>query len=161
MKIPFLICLAWSTAAKAQGSGEVYAAPGMRVHLQTRALPKKGRAKPAAIPAIVPRFWHSADSVAWQTGYIQYLQALQHFMKFPVEALREQVEGRLFVRAILSAEGLPIKVEVVKRNLTTTASHAILNAFDAEAARVVGALRFEPKAGLPDTIIIQMSYFMQ
>ncbi|MFC6223194.1 energy transducer TonB [Hymenobacter artigasi] len=162
--------MAATAGCLAQGSGEVYAAPGMRVHLQ-RSLPaaparshivptKTGMPIPLTSP-ILARFWHEADSGARQAGYAQFIRTIQHLTKYPVPALRAQTEGRIFVRAIISADGIPAKIEVVKRNMTAGASEESLSLLDAESIRVIKSMKFEPKANGADTVTVPMGYFVQ
>jgi outer membrane biosynthesis protein TonB len=172
IKLLLLFCLIWSFTVQAQSSGNSYSAPGMPLHLQhgvpvvpARSIRKTAAAErlhsvPKASP-ILARFWHETDSGARQAGYAQFIRTIQHLTKYPVPALRAQTEGRIFVRAIISADGIPAKIEVVKRNMTAGASEESLSLLDAESIRVIKSMKFEPKANGADTVTVPMGYFIQ
>jgi hypothetical protein len=152
------LCLA-GMACRAQDSRDVYAAPGMPVHLQHSLPPVAPRAKKPFLTEAMPRFWLETDSVLQLKGMNQVLNAVRSRISFPRAAMIDGVNGQILVRAILSPEGVPMMPKVVRRSSTLEAvDKKVVDLLDAETIRVVQLLRFRPKVGKPDTLTIPMSY---
>ena len=84
---------------------QVYAAPGMPVHLSRRPEPLKPKALPR--PEVAPvavRFWKLKDSAYVKAATPFYRYVSQH-MKWPVTTLQAGIEGRIYVRVILTPVG--------------------------------------------------------
>ncbi|MDQ2795346.1 MAG: hypothetical protein M3Y12_15265 [Bacteroidota bacterium] len=159
MKLLLLLGLGWSVAARAQGTGGTYSAPGMPLHLQNRTHTIPIVTKTSLSPvAVLPRFWHSASAIYMNVGYAQSLYFIQYNTVYPQIALDIEFEARVYIRAVIPAAGEPSAIEVVKRNKVVGAQKAASNALEAESIRVVRAMRFEHKTGVSDTIVFPMLY---
>ena len=156
----FLGCLA--VVVRAQGTGAVYAAPGMQVKLQ-RGLPAEViRVRKPFLTDPLPRFWIGADSVLQLRGQQSVLQAVRSRLRFPKAAMMEGVRGSIYVRAFISPEGTPTSITVVGRSTALeSVNKEALKALDAETIRVVELLRFVPKQGSVDTLTIPMGFFFE
>ncbi|WP_083326468.1 TonB family protein [Hymenobacter coccineus] len=154
----FVLLFCYGVSAKAQGTGEVYAAPGMAVHLQSPKPPVPVKEKEPPLPAVLPRFWHNADSMARKKANIQLLRTIQSQAKYPFIAEKDGVEGIIFVRVIIAPDGKPIKMDVIRRSTTANNQNGVVEALDTESIRVISAIKFEPKIGTIDTITIPINY---
>ena len=157
----------------AQGTGEIYAAPGMAVRLPGRvqlvtAHPKKLlTAKETVIPAIFSRFWQQPDS-AKRSALQLFLRHLNGNTKYPVTTLRAQLEGIIFIRLIILPTGEVSKVEIVGRELNEQFAN-IENKelmsqakadLDAAALKSVQGIRFAPGSAT-DSITVPRKFVMQ
>ena len=152
-----LVFASW--AAHAQGTGEIYAAPGMAVRIAKPAPVPQSKPKELVPPvAILPRFWRSTDNAFRNTGSAQLLYFIQYNTKYPAAAKSIEFEGKIYVRTIIDASGEPSKIEVINRNKTVAAQTDALNSLEVESMRVVRAMRFQPQAGVADTIVVPIVY---
>lgn len=76
------------------------------------------------------------------------LLALQRLVDYPKQAIENEIEGRVFIRCIVSKEGIPTNVHV-KRSV-----HPLL---DRESIRVVRQVRFEPAIKDGEPVAVQMT----
>ncbi|TPG63554.1 energy transducer TonB [Hymenobacter nivis] len=154
-----LFCYGFS--AKAQGTGEIYAAPGMAVHLQSPKPPVPVKKKEPPLLAVLPRFWYNTDSIASKTAQEQLLRTIQSQAKYPFIAEKDGVEGIIFVRVVIAPDGQPIKMNVIRRSTTANNQNGAVEALDAESIRAISTMKFEPKIGATDTITIPINYFIR
>jgi len=162
----------WDGAA-AQGRGEVYAAPGMPVHLQ-RGIPtvpaRRHLVATAAgtiskpLSPVLARFWQLPDSAK-----LRAVQPLHRFVssqaKYPAATLRAQVEGRIYARLTVLADGTVSQVAITRRDFLSepdplTAAKGIAD-LDAEVTRVMKLVRFEPSGAASDTVTVTSMFRMQ
>lgn len=167
----FGVC--WMGAvAKAQGSGAVYAAPGMPVHLQ-RGIPtipaRRHAVAPAAgaiskPPPVLARFWQLPD-----TAKLRAAQPLYRFFssqaKYPTTTLRAQVEGKIYAQLTVLADGTVSTVAITRRDFLgesdpLTAAKGIAD-LDAEVIRVMKLVRFAPGGAASDTVTVTTMFRMQ
>ena len=153
-------------AAWGQKGENVYAAPGMPVMLARRP-PARVVAKTIPTAGLgpsdpLPRFWKGMDSLARQQNYRQLWQALRQRLRYPQGALRSQIEGIIHVRILLNAAGEPLSINVLKTTfMPALADSKASDELEQEALRVAQLLRFQPKAGAIDTVVIPFSYRIQ
>lgn len=162
-----LVAAFWSLCAiaRAQGSSEVYAAPGMAVRLQCPVLPVP-RKPLAATPLspILARFWNLPDSVMSEAARPFFQFAGSH-IKYPANSLRAGVSGKISATLIVLANGAVSQVRITKRELVEeggpgTATLGVA-ALDAELTRVLKALRFEPSARAKDSVSVTQAFSIQ
>lgn len=171
MKLLLLIPC-WSLAAKAQGTGEVYAAPGMRVHLQrglptVPARPRRPLVNPVSaaqsFSPVMPRFWHAPDSVKLKVAQPFY-QFTGSKLTYPTTTLRAEIEGHFSARLTVLADGSVGSVAITKREITGDAIPLYyargLKDLEAEIVRVMKLVRFEPGAAI-DTTTVTSRFRMQ
>jgi hypothetical protein len=173
MKITLLLlCVGLGFVAKAQATGEVYAAPGMRVHLQrglptVPARPRNPPAKPVSdvqpFSPVVPRFWHAADSVKLKIAQPFY-QFTGSKLRYPANTMRAEIAGNFSARLTVMADGSVGSVVVTRRELVGDAVPLYyargLTDLETEIVRVMKLVRFEPGAAA-DTITVTSRFRMQ
>ena len=161
----------------AQGTGEVYAAPGMPVRMQgsvTVPTPRPARKTAAptaknteAVPLVSPpinspifsRFWHQAEPVRSQAGKIYY-QFQRQNIKYPVTSLRAGLGGRIAARLTVMPDGRVGRVRIIRCVVDEDVasidgpSPAAEAALDAEVLRVVSQMRFESSTVSEDTVTV-------
>lgn len=147
-----------------------YAAPGFPMLPQARLSVAAG---PGRLQSpILPRFWHEADPVKLAAGRTQFFEFVSEHAKFP-ESARPTAEhplaplptGRLYVRVLVRPDGsVRQPPRVTRRELALPESSyppAALQALDAEAQRVLGALRFVRSKSLQDSLVVPMRFIAQ
>ena len=156
-------------AAHAQNGG--YAAPGFPMLPQRRLLPVE-KAPPKLQSPVLPRFWHEPDPAKLAAGRGQFFAFVSEQAKFP-DAARPTAEhpdaplptGRLFVRVLVRPDGsVRQPPRVTKRELALPESSyppAAIQALDAEALRVLGALRFVRSKSVQDSLVVPMRFIAQ
>ena len=167
-----LLC-GFGMSAKAQATGELYAAPGMRVQVQKVVPVQSARFRPRTIAAvkkdllipILSRYWHSSDSLVRNYGYAQTMHYIIQNAKCPADAKWSELKGRVYLTALLSPEGKVINYAVAFRawtlgsksideQLPTHNEHLLID----EAIRVFRSMKFEPQTGPTDTLTISLGY---
>ena len=155
--------------ACAQSGG--YAAPGFPMLPQGRLRPV-AKAPPRLQSPILPRFLHEADPAVLAAGRSKFFEFVSEQAKFP-EAARPTPEhpevplptGRLYVRVLVRPDGsVRQPPRVTKRELALPESAyppAAIQALDAEALRVLGALRFVRSKTLQDSLVVPMRFIAQ
>jgi len=76
------------------------------------------------------------------------LRSLQQLVDYPKQAIEKEIEGRVFIRCIVSKEGVPTDIRV-KRSV-----HPLL---DLESIRVVRRVRFEPAIKDGEPVAVRMT----
>jgi hypothetical protein len=160
-------------SANAQGIGEVHAAPGMPVHLQRGIPTVPARRHPVATaagaigkvpPPVLARFWQLPD-----TAKLRAVQPLHRFFssqaKYPTTTLQAQVEGKIYARLTVLADGTVSAVAITRRDFLgepdpLTAAKGIAD-LDAEVTRVMKLIRFEPGSAASDTVTVTTMFRMQ
>ena len=162
-----------SASSQAQGTGEVYAAPGMAVRLPGRINPAPAKSRPTAkgqgiiaeASPVLPRFWHQTDTArnrsAWQLYRFTNSQA-----KYPSNTLRAGIDGIIYVRLTVMADGSVGGAEIIRRKLMEQGGDDSYSergraALDTEVLRVTQILRFAPSSMRADTVIISHRFVMQ
>jgi hypothetical protein len=150
-----------SFAAHAQGTGEMYVAPGMAVHVARPrpAAPPKSTELPIPL-AVLPRFWHSANDTTRTSGYAHLIDFIRYTTKYPETAKSIFFEGKVYVRAIVPPSGEPTATEIINRKKQPDHYIRAAAALEAESIRVVQAMRFQPQIGRADTIVVPLIYHM-
>ena len=147
-----------------------YAAPGFPM------LPQ-GRLPVVAAPArlqspILPRFWHEADPGKLASGRTEFFAFVSEHAKFPDGARPTPAHpkaplptGRLFVRVLVRPDGsVRQPPRVTRRELALPESAyapSAIQALDAEAQRVLGALRFVRSKSVQDSLVVPMRFIEQ
>ena len=153
-------------AARAQ-TGE-YAAPGFPM------LPQRREAAPAPGPPklaspVLPRFWHEPDPARQSAGRDQFFDFVSAQARFPEGARPPKDQpaallptGRLLVRVLVRPDGsVRQPPRVTRRELARPDADyppAALRALDAEALRVLGALRFVRSKALADSLVVPIRF---
>ncbi|WP_210515414.1 hypothetical protein [Hymenobacter terricola] len=148
-----------------------YAAPGFPMLPQGRLLPV-ARVPPKLQSPILPRFWHEADPGKMADGRTKFFEFVSEQAKFPDAARPTAAHpdvplptGRLFVRVLVRPDGsVRQPPRVTKRELALPESDyppAAIQALDAEAQRVLGALRFVRSKSLQDSLVVPMRFIAQ
>lgn len=154
-----------ATPAQAQ-----YAAPGFPM------LPQ-GRLPVAPAPArlqspVLPRFWHEADPAKLAAGRTKFFEFVSANSTFPEGARPTpghpeipMPTGRLVVRVLVRPDGsVRQPPRVAKRELALPESSyppAAIRALDAEAQRVLGALRFVRSRATQDSLLVPIRFIAQ
>ena len=152
-------------AAQAQ-----YAAPGFPM------LPHRPPLPPAAAPVlrspVLPRFWHETDpakQLAGRTRFFDFVMAQAHFpdaaRPAPGQPAALLPTGRLFVSVQVRPDGsVRQPPRITRRELTRPTPDyppAAIQALDAEALRVLGALRFARSPAAQDSLVVPMRFITQ
>ena len=163
MKALFLVCLLLSVSdsfkVSAQVSTNSYAAPGMPTMLQ-RGLPINPpfKVKPWLTERL-PRFWHTADSLARQRQAKQVALALRQRVNYPKVALQCQLEAEVVVSVKLTPTGEPQLVVIRKAAFTLpNPAPEAADALRIEAIRVAQLLRFQPYADTADSVVFPLKF---
>ncbi len=156
-------------AARAQ-TGE-YAAPGFPM-LPRRPLPAPAKEPPKLVSPVLPRFWHEPDPGRQSEGRTRFFEFVSGQARFPAGARPTAARpnaplptGRLFVRVLVRPDGsVRQPPRVTKRELARSESDyppAALRALDAEAQRVLGALRFVRSKALEDSLVVPIRFIAE
>ncbi|MDQ2795345.1 MAG: hypothetical protein M3Y12_15260 [Bacteroidota bacterium] len=152
-------------AARAQ-----YAAPGFPMLPQARLPVAKAVAKLQS--PVLPRFWHEADPGKLAAGRTQFFEFVSQHSIFPEGARPApghpeipMPTGRLVVRVLVRPDGsVRQPPRVIKRELALPESAyppAAIQALDAEAQRVLGALRFVRSRATQDSLVVPIRFIAQ
>ena len=147
-----------------------YAAPGFPMLPQGRLLVAKAVVRLQS--PILPRFWHEADPGKLAAGRTQFFEFVSKYAIFPDGARPTPAHpdaalptGRLFVRVLVRADGsVRQPPRVTRRELALPESSyppAVIQALDAEAQRVLGALRFVRSKSVQDSLVVPMRFIAQ
>lgn len=159
--------IALLTAGVAQAQ---YAAPGFPMLPQGWLPVAKATARLQS--PVLPRFWHEADPGKLMAGRTEFFEFVSGHAIFP-EAARPTPEhpevplptGRLFVRVLVRPDGsVRQPPRVTRRELALPESSyppAAIQALDAEAQRVLGALRFVRSKSVQDSLVVPMRFIAQ
>ena len=165
--------LAWlGGALLAAGTAQAqYSAPGFPMLPQGRPQPA-AKVVPRLLSAVLPRFWHETDVSKHSAGRTKFFEFVSAQAKFPdgarpgpgqPEALLPT--GLWLVRVLVRPDGYVRQPPLVtRRELPRPESSyppAALRALDAEAQRVLGALRFVRSKTLVDTLVVPMRFLTQ
>ena len=175
MKAALLIVplCAVALAAQAQGTGEVYAAPGMAVRVPRRLSPAPTQHRPAGVlkhlvpvaSPVLPRFWQKTDTAKSRAAY-QLYQVTGSQLKYPANTLRAGIDGVLYVRLTIAADGTVSQADITRRELKAEGGDASYfekgkTDIDAEVLRVAKTLRFKPSSLAIDTVTITQRFVIQ
>ena len=152
-------------AARAQ-----YAAPGFPMLPQGRLPVAKAPAKLQS--PVLPRFWHEADPAKLAAGRTRFFEFVSANSTFPEGARPTpghpeipMPTGRLVVRVLVRPDGsVRQPPRVAKRELALPESSyppAAIRALDAEAQRVLGALRFVRSRATQDSLLVPIRFIAQ
>ncbi|MFD1470367.1 hypothetical protein ACFQ48_19220 [Hymenobacter caeli] len=152
--------------ARAQ-TGE-YAAPGFPMLPQRRAVPPAPAEARLRSP-VLPRFWHEADPDRQAAGRTQFFDFVSAQAKYPEAARPPKNQpaaplptGRLLVRVLVRPDGsVRQPPRVTRRELARPEAEyrpAALQALDAEALRVLGALRFVRSKAVEDSLVVPIRF---
>jgi hypothetical protein len=163
--------LLWGCALLAARSARAqYAAPGFPMLPQARLVVVKAPVKLQS--PILPRFWHEADPGKVAAGRTAFFEFVSQHSIFP-EGARPSPDhpempmptGRLVVRVLVRPDGSVRQPPlVIKRELAlaeSSYSAAAIRALDAEAQRVLGALRFVRSRATQDSLVVPIRFIAQ
>ncbi|MBO2011139.1 hypothetical protein [Hymenobacter negativus] len=147
-----------------------YAAPGFPMLPQGLLPIAKAPAKLQS--PILPRFWHEADPTRLAAGRTQFFEFVSKNSTFPEGARPTpghpeipMPTGRLLVRVLVRPDGsVRQPPRVSKRELALPESSyppAAIRALDAEAQRVLGALRFVRSKSVQDSLVVPIRFIAQ
>ncbi|MFC6223193.1 hypothetical protein ACFP2F_08060 [Hymenobacter artigasi] len=147
-----------------------YAAPGFPMLPQGRLPVAKVAAKLQS--PILPRFWHEADPAKLVAGRTEFFAFVSEHAKFPDGAKPTAAQpkaplptGRLLVRVLVRPDGsVRQPPRVMRRELALPESAYLpsaIQALDAEAQRVLGALRFVRSKSVQDSLVVPMRFIEQ
>lgn len=166
--LPGLLLLA---AAPAQAQAG-YAAPGFPMLPHHRPLPAAAPAAPRLASPILPRFWHEADPTRQASGREQFFKFVSEQAQYPAAARPAPGRpadllptGRILVSVRVRANGsVRQPPRITRRELARSEADyppAALRALDAEALRVLGALRFVRSAAAQDSLVVPMRFITE
>lgn len=156
-------------AARAQSGG--YAAPGfplLPVHRPVPAAPEP----PQLVSPVLARFWHETDAGRQVTGRNQFFEFVSHQAHYPAAARPAPNQpaallptGRILVSVRVRANGsVRQPPRIVGRELSGPAASyppAALRALDAEALRVLSALRFVRSPAALDSLLVPLRFIAE
>lgn len=156
-------------AARAQ-TGE-YAAPGFPM-LPRRPLPAPAKGEPRLLSPVLPRFWHEPDPGRQSEGRTRFFEFVSGQARFPAGARPTAAQpnaplptGRLLVRVLVRPDGsVRQPPRVTRRELARPDADyppAALRALDAEAQRVLGALRFVRSKATEDSLVVPIRFIAE
>jgi len=159
--------LAGSAAHAQQG----YAAPGFPMLSHRRSLPPTAGPRPLASP-VLPRFWHEPDPTRQAEGRDKFFRFVSDQATYPAAARpapdRPQdllPTGRILVSVRIRANGsVRQPPRIVRRELARPEADyppAALRALDAEALRVLGALRFVRAPAALDSLLVPLRFITE
>ncbi len=155
-------------AARAQSG---YSAPGFPMLPHRRLLPPVVEPPKLASP-ILPRFWHEADAdrqTAGRNKFFEFVSAQAHYPPAARPAENQPPDlmptGRILVSVRVRPNGsVRQPPRVTKRELALPESSypaAALRALDAEAQRVLGALRFVRSKAVQDSLVVPIRFIAE
>jgi hypothetical protein len=155
-------------AARAQGG---YAAPGFPMRPVGRPRPPEVVVPPLASP-VLARFWHETDATRQLAGRDEFFRFVSEQAKYPPAARpapdRPQdllPTGRILVSVLVRANGsVRQPPRIVRRELARPEADyppAAVRALDAEALRVLGALRFVRSKAPQDSLLVPMRFITE
>lgn len=155
--------------ARAQ-TGE-YAAPGFPM-LPQRREPPPAPGPPKLASPVLPRFWHESDPERQSAGRNKFFDFVSAQAKFPEGARPTAARpnallptGRWLVSVQVRPDGsVRQPPRVTKRELAQPESAylpAALRALDAEAQRVLGALRFVRSKAVQDSLLVPIRFIAE
>ncbi len=156
-------------AAHAQ---EGYAAPGFPMLPHRRPAPPPGPTAPKLLSPVLARFWHEADAGRQAAGRDQFFQFVSEQAHYPPAARPAPGQpndlmptGRILVSVRIRANGsVRQPPRITRRELSrpeTDYPPAAIRALDAEALRVLGALRFVRSAAAQDSLVVPMRFIAE
>ena len=158
-------CLLAAEAARAQSG---YAAPGFPMLPLGRPQPAAADPPKLASP-VLPRFWHETDPARQASGRDQFFEFVSAQAQYP-EAARPAAgrpadlmpTGRIFVSLQVRPNGsVRQPPRIARRELAQPEAAyppAAIRALDAEAQRVLGALRFVRSPAAQDSLVVPMRF---
>jgi len=149
-----------------------YAAPGFPMLPHRRPQPPAGVAPPRLASPILPRFWHEADPTRQASGRDQFFKFVSEQAQYPAAARPAPDRpgdllptGRILVSVRVRANGsVRQPPRITRRELARPEADyppAALRALDAEALRVLGALRFVRSAAPQDSLVVPMRFITE
>lgn len=155
-------------AARAQSG---YAAPGFPMMPVRRPQPPEAVPRPLASP-VLARFWHESDAGRQAAGREQFFKFVSEQATYPPAARpapdRPQdllPTGRILVSIRVRANGsVRQPPRIVRRELARPEADyppAAVRALDAEALRVLGALRFVRSAAPQDSLLVPLRFITE
>jgi hypothetical protein len=166
LAIGSVLLASWPAHAQ---TGE-YAAPGFPMLQQRHARPVP--LPPKLASPMLPRFWHETDAVKKAAGKSLFFEFVMQQAHFPDGArppkdqpLALMPTGRLLVSVRLRPDGsVRQPPRITKRELARPEADyppAAIKALDAEAQRVLGALRFVRSKSLLDSLLVPMRFIAE
>ena len=162
------LLLAAATARAQDG----YAAPGFPMLPHRQPAPPAGPVTPRLASPVLPRFWHEPDPTRQASGRDEFFKFVSAQAQYPAAARPAPDHpadllptGRLLVSVRVRANGsVRQPPRVVRRELARPEADyppAALRALDAEAIRVLGALRFVRSPAAQDSLLVPMRFITE
>jgi hypothetical protein len=159
-------------AAASAHAQEGYSAPGFPLLPHRRPPPPAGPVAPKLTSPVLPRFWHETDPARQASGREQFFKFVSEQAQYPAAArpAPDQPQdllptGRLLVSVRVRANGsVRQPPRIVRRELARPEADyppAAVRALDAEALRVLGALRFVRSAAAQDSLLVPMRFITE
>lgn len=151
---------------------EGYSAPGFPMLPHSRPQPPAEPAAPKLASPVLPRFWHEPDPTRQASGREQFFKFVSEQAQYPAAARPAPDHpqdllptGRLLVSVRVRTNGsVRQPPRIVRRELARPEADyppAALRALDAEALRVLGALRFVRSAAAQDSLLVPMRFITE
>lgn len=162
---PFVPIVIFARFLQAQNpTNGIYTSPGSPLIVGHRATTPYNSTGSSLPVKIVPRFWHSSDSVAKATQSAAFLRYVAQRTRIPKNILPRtnqdsEFSARFFYRLIINADGsLQPPTLIQKRFALAESAYSpeLVSALELAVRQNVGSLRFSPAAAI-DTLIIPMS----
>jgi hypothetical protein len=149
-----------------------YAAPGFPMLPLRRPAPPAGPGPPRLVSPVLPRFWHEPDPARQASGRDEFFNFVSAQARYPAAARPTPDHpadllptGRLLMSVRVRANGsVRQPPRVVRRELARPEADyppAALRALDAEAIRVLGALRFVRSPAAQDSLLVPMRFITE
>ena len=163
---------AWLLAAGAARAQQGYSAPGFPMLPVRRPQPPAEAPPPPLASPVLPRFWHETDPSRQAAGRDQFFKFVSEQAHYPPAARpapdrpRDLMPtGRILVSVQVRANGsVRQPPRIVRRELARPDADyppAALRALDAEALRVLGALRFVQSRAAQDSLVVPMRFITE
>ncbi|MDJ0365810.1 hypothetical protein QMK33_11660 [Hymenobacter sp. H14-R3] len=153
------------------GAHAQYAAPGFPMLPHRRPLPPVVE-PPKLLSPVLPRFWHETDATRQAAGRDQFFEFVSQQAHYPPAARPAPGQpndlmptGRILVSVRIRANGsVRQPPRITRRELSRPEAEyppAAIRALDAEALRVLGALRFVRSPAALDSLVVPMRFIAE
>lgn len=149
--------------AQKSGTG-LSTSPGMPLVVGQRATTPYNSSGNTLPLRVLPRFWHTPDSVARATQEAAFTRFVSSRTRIPEAVFRQSlkendIRGQFYYRLIINPDGsLQPPILLLKRFTLAESSYSpeFIAALEQVVRRNVGTLQFAPAAA-PDTVVVPMS----
>ena len=149
-----------------------YAAPGFPMLPHRRPLPPAGPVAPKLLSPVLARFWHESDADRQAAGRDQFFKFVSEQAHYPPAARPAPGQpndlmptGRILVSVRIRPNGsVRQPPRITRREFSRPEADyppAAIRALDAEALRVLGALRFVRSPAAQDSLVVPMRFIAE